>query len=163
MALFTDVSNVFSFESVIKFETDVNQYEVTVGKKGHPIARAIAGGAIFGPAGAVVGTMTAKDTRHRETRTGNRYVDLYYKDASQKSGYNKRRLQSADEMVIVKLEECLKRVFEVNEKDSEESAAAQKESGGDGYGKLIELKNLLDMDIITQEEFEQKKKEILGL
>ena len=31
------------------------------------------------------------------------------------------------------------------------------------YSELIELKKLLDMGIITQEEFNQKKKQVLGL
>lgn len=33
----------------------------------------------------------------------------------------------------------------------------------DNYDKLIKLKELLDLDIISKEEFEEKKKEILGL
>lgn len=158
------VSDVTLFESIVKFETDVNQYEVTAGKKGHPIARAAAGGMVFGPAGAVVGAMTAKDTRHRETKTGNRYVNIYYKDSSQKSGINKKTLESPDDLVIVKLEECLKRVFEaVNEDNEANGANVQEEPKSAEYGKLVELKNLLDMGIITSEEFDQKKRQILGL
>ena len=33
----------------------------------------------------------------------------------------------------------------------------------DPYENLKKLKELLDMDIITQEEFDKKKKELLGL
>lgn len=162
-SFFTDINNVFSFESVVKFETDVNKYEVTVGKKGHPIARAVAGGVMFGTAGAIVGAMTTKNTHRKEVYTGDRYVDIYYKDASQQSGINKRRLASADELVIVRLEECLKRVFEVNDEDMKNNNGMQVETTSIEYEKLIELKKLLEMDIITQEEFNQKKKEILNL
>jgi hypothetical protein len=33
----------------------------------------------------------------------------------------------------------------------------------DPYEEMKKLKELLDLDIITQEEFAQKKKELLGL
>lgn len=64
----------------------------------------------------------------------------------------------------MKLEECLKRVFEtVNEDNETNGADVQEEPKSAEYGKLVELKNLLDMGIITSEEFDQKKRQILGL
>ena len=39
----------------------------------------------------------------------------------------------------------------------------KQETGMDPYEEMKKLKELLDLDIITQEEFAQKKKELLGL
>ena len=43
------------------------------------------------------------------------------------------------------------------------SAAAQSASGSSSVDKLIQLKALLDAGIISQEEFNEKKKQLLGL
>lgn len=111
------ILGVFSFDSVVKFESDIQTYEVLAGKKGHPIARAVVGGAFFGPLGAVIGASTSKDTRHRKTVEGDRYVNIYYKDPSQNTGIRKETFYSADDTVIVRLKECLKRAFENRNKE----------------------------------------------
>ena len=46
--------------------------------------------------------------------------------------------------------------------DAKESAKADN-TESNKYSELVELKKLLDMDIITQEEFNQKKKQVLGI
>ncbi|MCI9418272.1 MAG: DUF4428 domain-containing protein [Eubacterium sp.] len=163
-----DPGSVFTFESVIKFESDIHTYEVTEGKRGHPIARAVAGGILFGPVGAVIGASTSKDTRHKETVEGNRYINIYYKDPSQKSGVQKASFYTDDDTVIVRIEECFTRAFEIRDKQAEtgirlsETQDALKKETTD-FSQLIELKELFDMGILTQEEFEQKKKNILKL
>lgn len=158
---------VFSFDDVIKFESDVQTYEVTVGKKGHPIARAVVGGSLFGGAGAVVGAMTTKNTKHKETREGKRYICIYHKDPVKPEMIRKRTCFCNTDEDIVKLEDCLKRAFECRDVEQRE----QEKTGGEAsttesannYSELIELKKLLDMGIVTQEEFDIKKKQILGL
>lgn len=163
----TKVDSVFSFASVIKFETDTQTYEVTVGKKGHPIARAVAGGALFGGTGAVVGAMTAKNTRHKETREGQKYISIYHRDSINPDTIRKRTCYCNSDEEVAKLEECLKRVFEYREDEQKKLEESNKDSASvepaNNYGKLIELKKLLDMGVITQEEFDTKKKQILGL
>ncbi|MCI8489307.1 MAG: hypothetical protein HFJ04_03485 [Lachnospiraceae bacterium] len=159
---------VFSFDSVVKFESDIQTYEVLAGKKGHPIARAVVGGAFFGPLGAVIGASTSKDTRHRKTVEGDRYVNIYYKDPSQNTGIRKETFYSADDTVIVRLKECLKRAFENRNKEEMVAVSlieAQEEPQKENikYSDLIELKRLLDMGIVTQEELNRKNKEILDI
>ena len=158
---FTNSKSVFSFDSVIKFESDMYTYEVTVGKKGHPIARAVIGKAVFGPAGAVVGAMTAKNTKHQETRGGKKYISIYQKDNSEKSGIRKREFYCKDDLEVAKLEDCLKRVFDF--RDEQKQVQKNAIMDGNEYTQLIELKKLLDLEIITQEEFDKKKKELLNL
>ena len=47
--------------------------------------------------------------------------------------------------------------------NKEQTTAQQAETKPNKYDELIELKKLLDMDVITEAEFETKKKQILGL
>lgn len=71
--------------------------------------------------------------------------------------------------VVQLLLECVSAVFlgfafsELKDKPRAVAAAAPKASGvSDTYEKLTHLKELLDKGIITQEEFDAKKKDILG-
>lgn len=161
------VDSVFSFDSVIKFESEDTTYEVTVGKKGHPIARAVAGGALFGGAGAVVGAMTSKNTKHKETREGRKCISIYHRDSLKPDTVRKRTCYCDRDEDVVKLEECLKNVFEYRDSEQqyqeEPCNEATKNELASNYAELVELKKLLDMGVITQEEFDTKKKQILGL
>ena len=47
--------------------------------------------------------------------------------------------------------------------NKEQTTAQQAETKPNKYDELIELKKLLDMDVITQDEFETKKKQVLGI
>ena len=65
---------------------------------------------------------------------------------------------------IVKLEDCLKRAFECRDAEQEKTGGeASTTEPANNYSELIELKKLLDMGMVTQEEFDIKKKQILGL
>lgn len=165
--LIDDVDCVFSFDSVVKFETATQTYEVTVGKKGHPIARALVGGAVFGGAGAIVGAMTTKDTRHKEKREGLEYVCIYHRASSNPNVIMEKYCTCLNCAEVVQLENCLKRVFEYREDEQKKLEESDKASVPvepvNNYGELVELKKLLDMGVITQEEFDTKKKQILGL
>ena len=55
-----------------------------------------------------------------------------------------------------------KNIIEFMNTDAKESAKADN-TESNKYSELVELKKLLDMDIITQEEFNQKKKQVLGI
>ena len=46
--------------------------------------------------------------------------------------------------------------------NKEQTTAQQAETKPNKYAELIELKKLLDMDVITEAEFETKKKQVLG-
>ncbi len=47
--------------------------------------------------------------------------------------------------------------------NKEQTTAQQAETKPNKYDELIELKKLLDMDVITEAEFETKKKQVLGI
>ena len=70
-----------------------------------------------------------------------------------------------------KLELALREFERLREKSGAETDAANPDAGqkagapaaGDPYEELKKLKELLDLDIITQEEFDTKKKKLLDL
>ena len=70
-----------------------------------------------------------------------------------------------------KLEKALKELERLREKGEvgpasdapEKKPEAQTGPAGDPYEELQKLKELLDMDIVTQEEFDAKKKQLLNL
>lgn len=71
-------------------------------------------------------------------------------------------------MIIQPLLECAGAVFlgfafsELKDKPKAAAAAPKPSGASDTYEKLTHLKELLDKGIITQEEFDAKKKDILG-
>ena len=55
------------------------------------------------------------------------------------------------------------RSVSIVEMEHEESAAVSAQSPANGFEEIKRFKELLDMGIITQEEFDGKKKRLLGL
>ena len=86
-------------------------------------------------------------------RTGGRDIPIPF--ARTKKGKLEAALREFDR---------LKEKGEVSAAGSEEKdAAAVKTAAADPYEEVKKLKELLDMDIITKEEFETKKKQLLDL
>lgn len=56
-----------------------------------------------------------------------------------------------------------KKIIDFMNTDAKDNIKADNSSEGDKYSELIELKKLLDMGIVTQDEFNQKKKQVLGI
>lgn len=157
---------VHRFDQIIKYENGQNTYEVQKGNAGHPIMRAIVGGAVAGPAGAVVGAMTRKDTRRTETRQGEYYINLYFQEddgsvsiASKLFGQDGVNQNAS--MEYAKFEAFIKKVFTVEEEPGD--AAPAPNSAIPAADEIKKFKELLDMGAITQEEYNAKKKQLLGL
>lgn len=128
-------------------------------KKG--IGRAIAGGLIAGPAGSIVGAMTG-DNYSEVSKisvsiylTNNSTVEAMLLSAKSKSGsilYNS---------AIKNLNELTAKLSRITADNM--TYPSQPESSSSSADELRKFKGLLDDGIITQEEFDAKKKEILGL
>lgn len=117
--------------------------QITTKKKGG-IGRAVVGGALFGGVGAVVGATTAKSVTtqtggstylrvHLYTYAGNTHVDLWCPPIG------------ADQFFNI----CVNT-----------APAVQPQSGAE---EILKYKKLLDEGIITTEQFNAKKKELLNL
>ncbi|MFD1486185.1 SHOCT domain-containing protein [Lacticaseibacillus baoqingensis] len=124
----------------------------------HRITRAVAGGVIAGPAGAVVGSLTGKTTHFStisamyisvDTKQGNVRVNFAMSDTKTDSIIYKALREGAD-----------KTMSGLNILLSETSGTTQKESLPD---EIAKYKRLLDSGAITQDEFDKKKKQLLEL
>ena len=131
-------------------ETKVQSKNAGVNVKG-----AIIGGAIAGDAGAVLGGMHNKNTIDSKTKQiDERTVDVFYKAQGQ--------------VKKLKLGISAYPLFEewIPAKEYSYYIASAQTSSADTKNEFDAIKNykeLLDAGIITQEEFDKKKKELLGV
>ncbi len=158
----------YTFSDIIKFENGQSTYEVTTGSSGHPIVRAIVGNAIAGPAGAVIGAMTSKNTMKTTSFSGELFIRIYFKDMHyyERTYGTKDLVTDFDRNHYVRENGIVKRVLKINEMESQQMQQATSapvintSSAADEIKKYSEL---LKEGIITQEEFDMKKKQLLGL
>ena len=139
----------YSFDEVDGYEFEV-QGQKTVTKKKGGITRAIVGGAIAGPVGALVGSGTAKE--ETQTTGGIRVLKI---DFNTHAGKTNRLCSNVPTGFTNFLDECMAGKEEKNEQQSQPINSFADE--------IVKFKVLLDQGIITQEEFDAKKKQLLGL
>jgi hypothetical protein len=177
-----DVSKgTFRFNQIIKIENGQETFEVEVGKKGHPIIRAVVGNALFGTTGAVVGAVTNHDTRHFKEQKGRRILVIYFRTDSGEIIKDEEKCQTDEE--FIKLETAIMKIFESEESkdssnqmeqviasavqsavsDMQPALAVQADNNISVADEIKKFKELLDMGALTQEEFDAKKKQLLGL
>ncbi|SJW51811.1 Uncharacterised protein [Clostridioides difficile] len=152
--------NVYNYSDVIEYELLENGETVTKGG----IGRALAGGALFGGVGAVVGGVTAKRTTKafidslkikitlNNLSNPNVYVNLIQLRTKSNSSIYKMAYSSAQEILSI---------LAIIVKDNEDGNIQNNSS--DAIQQVKGLKELLDLGAITEEEFNTKKKELLNL
>ena len=137
----------YSFNEVVGYiEESIAGPTITTTKKKGGITRALVGGAIAGPIGAVVGSNTAGSTSTSSTTIQTKkYIEI-----EDYSGHRK---------VFILPPKGLKETIEMWTQQKE-----KKQSNNlDNIEEIKKYKELLDMGVITQEEFDTKKKELLNL
>ena len=152
---------IYRYEQIVNFELLENDGVVRSGG----LTNAVIGGALFGGIGAIAGAAaTSSQTNCNSLKikiTLNNSAEpavflTFIRTATSKSSstYN-NLLTKAQEVLSV-----LENIYDsINPKVVENVA----QPTGDNFSKIRELKSLLDDGIITQEEFDAKKKELLGL
>lgn len=138
---------IYKFSEVDSYEESIVGQKTVTKKKGG-IGRAVVGGMVAGPVGALVGSGTAK----KETKqVGGRAI----LKVNLEMPYGKKTFTLTNNVISPKafLDKCI---------DIEEVTTTN-QSQVSNADEIMKFKNLLDMGAITQEEFEQKKKELLGL
>ena len=133
------------------------------------IKGAVVGGLLFGTAGALVGSHTGKDAMiqgvsSEAIKHDMRYVVLRYRDANGKIvdeewGY---ACYAAFNELIPEKEYSYVQLHSTKE-SSLVNVERPYEEGGIPFDELVKLKQLLDMGVITQEDFEATKRRLLGI
>lgn len=155
---------IHSYDEVLDYELLEDGNSVAKGGLG----RAVAGGVLFGGVGAVVGGVTGKK-KSKSTCTSLRikitlnnmltpteYINIITTETKKSSLVYKTSEQQAQQIISVFQIMCEQKKSESTADDSQ----TQEISSAD---EIKKYKELLDSGIITQEEFDLKKKQLLGL
>ena len=150
---------IFRFESFEWNGSEYRENQVTTTKKKGTLGRAVAGGVLAGPVGALTGASTAKSTS--ETRS---YKEEHFKNAQ----LHLIRLDTNEPLTITILikssqAEVIYKMMEYAGVKPETSVEDQSQQNAVPISQLREYKQLLDEGIITQEEFDVKKKQLLNI
>ncbi|HIT41926.1 MAG TPA: SHOCT domain-containing protein [Candidatus Caccovicinus merdipullorum] len=151
---------VFSFDDLVSYEVIENGDTVSKGGLGS----AIVGGALFGGVGAVVGGITGgkksksiiKDLRIKFITQNPIYPEVYINIIINGN------VKSGSMMYSVYYGFLQKILTELTLIQNEQKKECRLENTSE-VDEILKFKKLLDGGIITQEEFEAKKKQILGL
>ena len=160
-------SKAYKFSDIINYEVYENGKSQVQGRAGS----ALIGGAFFGLGGLIVGSSMSRNINEKCNQLKLiirlndfdcpqiviTYVDNVDWD---KNGWMYRNMKENIQAVCSMLE------YMLNEKTLEQSSTVKQEKTSEQKSQkeqLQELKEMLDDGLITQEDFEQKKKQILGL
>lgn len=156
--------DIFEYANLLSFELLEDGHTVTKGGLG----RAVAGGLLFGGVGAIVGGVTGgKKSKGvcnsmklrvtlKNAHTDNTYISFIMSETKTSSFIYKTAQTSAQSCIS-----ALEIIADQNQSAVIEEATAQPSSSA--ADEIIKFKQLLDAGVITQEEFEAKKRQLLGL
>lgn len=140
------INTIYSFDEIVNYGYDITELETTTKKKGG-ITRALVGGAIAGPVGAVVGSSTAKTTSTTSSKK------TFYLNLKTYSGNKKILIPFPPNGLEEFADKCISQHLSSNSNNVSELSITE---------KLKSISELKEQGIITEEEFESKKKELLS-
>jgi len=159
-------TKIYKFSELINYEV----YENGTSKVKGTAGKALIGGAFFGLGGLIVGSSMGRDIAERCNQlkliirvndiTCPQIVITYVDNVDwDKKGYTYRAMKENLQSICSTLE------FILNAKSIEDNVVKTETDNDIKSNKeqLQELKEMLEEGLITQEEYEQKKKQILGL
>ncbi|WP_453992181.1 SHOCT domain-containing protein [Bacillus nitroreducens] len=156
-----DKSIVYNYSDIIDFELLEDDESIASGGLG----RALVGGALFGGAGAIVGGVTGK--KKTKGICTSLKIKVTVRDMNNPVVYipflnSKTKKDGWIYKSVFKLaHECLSTFQLIC--DDQKNNVENNNTSTSSADEIRRFKELLDEGIITQEEFEHKKKEILGL
>ena len=147
--IFRVLDEYFRFDNLESYDLNI-RYQETVSKGG--TGRAVAGGLLFGPVGAVVGGMTGEKKLNKEFVSA--ILTIKFKDHPIPS-----------KKFILPSEDVANGCIAILEEIKSYSKAQPVIEGASisVADEIMKFKQLLDANIITQEEFETKKRQLLGI
>ncbi len=153
---------VFKYDEIVDFKVLEDGTAITKGGLG----KALVGGVIFGRAGIIAGGTSKKTIEicnkleiKVTTRNQDRpvvYLNLINTKFKKSSFLYKQASKSVQDILS-------KFQIVVDQLEQEKGVTKESTSGTSSADEIKKFKELLDMDAITQEEFDTKKKELLGL
>lgn len=159
--------DILSFNDLVNFEY-IEDGNVIVKSKGG-VGRAIVGGILFGDAGAVVGSNTAKSVEKQTMASA--YIRISLKNKymgeckiellnaeTKKEGFIYKAAKTQAESIISNLER-----IRSEQEDCGGEFVAEHVAVTSSADEILKYKQLLDSGIITRQEFDAKKRLLLGL
>ncbi|MBW8350731.1 SHOCT domain-containing protein [Bacillus sp. IITD106] len=153
-------STVYNYSDIIDFELLEDGESIASGGLG----RALVGGALFGGAGAVVGAVTGK--KKTKGVCSSLRLKITVNDMNNPAVYinfletNTKKDGFVYKTMVQQAQECLSTFQLIC--DRQKNSNTTIEPTPSAADELRKFKGLLDEGIITQEEFEKKKQELLG-
>ena len=156
---------LFNYEDIVDYELTIDDEQVAKGGLGS----AVAGGVMFGGVGAIVGSNVGKKTTNSIIKSMQIRISLNHpcetqiiiafetKGGIKAGGYDYNKFKAEADNTFSFLDSlCAKAKAAASATPSQPSAASSAD-------EILKFKNLLDSGIISQEEFDAKKKQLLGL
>lgn len=163
---FRQTTRTIKFSEIVSYTPHFEGHEV---KKHHGLTRAATGGLLFGGAGAIVGAITGGKQFDQITKVG---ITLRLADGDSieynllptgKTKSTSFEAKTANSR-LEDMSALLDRIIEVNHTPMPIIDKSQSVSNSiDSADEIRKYKGLLDDGIITQEEFDKKKQQILGI
>ncbi len=156
-------SKVYNYSDIVDFELLEDGESVASGGLG----RALVGGALFGGAGAVVGAVTGK--KKAKGVCTSLKLKITVNDFNNPAVYinfitaSTKKNSFLYKTVMDDAQECLSTFQLICERQKEEKAEEVSHNTVSAADEIKKFKELLDAGILSQEEFDAKKKELLGL
>ncbi|MFT9455680.1 MAG: SHOCT domain-containing protein [Liquorilactobacillus hordei] len=161
--LFGVPGKIIKYKDLSNFELQQDGETVTKGGLGRVIVFGVATGGL----GAVVGGITGKKSSssiNTETKikivSKNETADVSYINFNQKK---LKKNSNAYKQIAIDVDKTLAFLQKVVDEQSEEMNIEKAENISSVADEIKKFKELADSGIITQEEFETKKKQLLGL
>ena len=155
-------SKVYDYSDIVDFELLEDGTSISKGGLG----RAIVGGALLGGVGAVVGGVTGG--KKSKNICNNLQIKITVNDMNNpavfvKFLYTETKKDSWSYKTIYKAaQECLSILQLICDLQQQNNVPAEQQPSS-AADEILKYKSLLDNGIVTQEEFEAKKKQLLGL
>ena len=159
--LFAVDNSLFEYSNLLSYELLEDGQTITKGGLG----RAVAGGLLFGGVGAIVGGVTGG--KKSKGVCNSMKLRVTFKDAPTDMVYiNFITTETKTSSFIYKTsqdlaQQCISALEIIA--DSNKTAGAAVVASTSDADELMKFKQLLDAGVITQEEFDAKKKQLLGL
>lgn len=159
--------DIFEYDNLLSYELLEDGETVTKGGLG----RAVAGGLLFGGVGAIVGGITGGkkskelcNSMKIRITLQNAHTDTVYitfiSAETKKSSFIYKAAQTNSQSCISALENIAAQVSSTTLGFASQPNISQVASDAD---EILKFKQLLDSGVISQDEFDKKKKQILGI